>query len=124
MNDELGELARALTAAESVLAPGGRLVIVTFHSLEDRMVKQFFRDRSGGQGAGSRHMPGKASSPEPTFELITRKAVEPGEEELNANPRARSSRLRAVRRTEAPAWTVPAEAALNLPPLANLEARQ
>ncbi|MCI4646140.1 MAG: 16S rRNA (cytosine(1402)-N(4))-methyltransferase RsmH [Hyphomonadaceae bacterium] len=121
VNDELGELARALTAAESMLVPGGRLVIVTFHSLEDRMVKQFFRERAGQQGAGSRHLPGKAVGPEPSFELITRKAVEPGEVELNANPRARSSRLRAVRRTEAPAWDVPAEAALNLPPLANLE---
>lgn len=121
VNDELGELARALTAAEAMLEPGGRLVIVTFHSLEDRMVKSFFRQRSGGQGAGSRHLPGLGGGPAASFEMITKKAVAPSEEETQSNPRARSSLLRAARRTEAPAWDEPVETGHNLPPLANLE---
>ena len=122
VNDELGELAKALSAAERMLKPGGRLVIVTFHSLEDRMVKQAFRERSGLMGAGSRHMPGVPDAPEPSFELITRKAVEPSEAETEGNPRARSSRLRAVRRTAAPAWDAPVSTGLDLPPLSDLEA--
>lgn len=121
VNDELGELARALEAAEQALKPGGRLVIVTFHSLEDRMVKQFFRARSGGQGAGSRHLPGRVSGPEPSFEMITRKAIAPSEAETSENPRARSSRLRAARRTAAPAWDAPVETGLGLPPLSSME---
>lgn len=121
VNDELGELARALVAAERVLKPGGRLVVVTFHSLEDRMVKHFFRERIGGVGAGSRHIPGMVKSAEPSFELITRKAVEPTDAECAANPRARSSRLRAVRRTEAPGWGGVPASAFDLPPLSTLE---
>ncbi|MEM1151171.1 MAG: 16S rRNA (cytosine(1402)-N(4))-methyltransferase RsmH [Pseudomonadota bacterium] len=121
VNDELGELARALLAAERVLVPGGRLVVVTFHSLEDRMVKHVFRDRTGGAGSGSRHLPGRAASADPSFELVWRKAVEPSEAECAANPRARSSRLRAVRRTSAPAWAATPASAFDLPPLAALE---
>ncbi|MEL6568569.1 MAG: 16S rRNA (cytosine(1402)-N(4))-methyltransferase RsmH [Pseudomonadota bacterium] len=121
VNDELGELARALVAAERILKPGGRLVIVTFHSLEDRMVKHFFRQRIGGLGAGSRHVPGLAPQTEASFELITRKAVEPSEDECATNPRARSSRLRAVRRTQAPAWQDAPAATFDLPPLSRLE---
>ncbi|MEO0816674.1 MAG: 16S rRNA (cytosine(1402)-N(4))-methyltransferase RsmH [Pseudomonadota bacterium] len=121
VNDELGELARALVAAERILKPGGRLVIVTFHSLEDRMVKHFFRQRIGGLGAGSRHVPGLAPQTEASFELITRKAVEPSEDECATNPRARSSRLRAVRRTQAPAWQNAPAATFDLPPLSRLE---
>lgn len=105
INDELGELIRGLVAAERILKPAGRLVIVTFHSLEDRIVKLFFRERAGLTSQGSRHAPEIAKGPEPSFSLLTRKAVEPGEEETSSNPRARSSRLRAAARTSAPAWT-------------------
>ena len=118
VNDELGELARGLAAAERALAPGGRLVVVTFHSLEDRIVKRFLKSRSERGGAGvSRHSPGPLNGPEPSFETLTRKPVEAGEAELAANPRARSARLRAGVRTDAPA--LPFEArGLGLPGLA------
>ena len=103
VNDELGQLARGLAAAERVLAPGGRLAVVTFHSLEDRIVKRFLKARSGGGGAGvSRHAPGPTAGTAPSFELLTRRPVEAGEAECAANPRARSARLRAARRTGAP----------------------
>ncbi len=102
VNDELGELARGLAAAERVLAPGGRLVVVTFHSLEDRIVKRFLKSRAERGGAGvSRHAPGPQDGPPAPFEVLTRKPVEAGEAELAANPRARSARLRAARRTDA-----------------------
>ncbi len=100
VNDELGELARALMAAERALKPGGRMAVVTFHSLEDRIVKRFIADRADA-AAGSRHMP-ETVARAATF----RKAgggVTPGEAELAANARARSARLRAAVRTEAPA---------------------
>ena len=102
VNDELGELERALNAAERLLEPGGRLAIVAFHSLEDRKVKDFLRARSGGTG-DSRHRPRRASRP-PTFALVTRKPIRPSAEEVARNPRARSARLRAAERTAAPAW--------------------
>jgi len=98
VNDELGELARALFAAERILKPGGRLVVVTFHSLEDRIVKQFIADRSGSQG-GSRHMP-EIDGRKPSFVKGRSKPVVPGEAECAANPRARSAKLRAAVRTE------------------------
>lgn len=101
INDELGELAGGLAAAEALLSPGGRLAVVTFHSLEDRMVKGFLRERSG-QRAVSRHQP-VAVGAEPSFEAVP-KAVRPGAAELAANPRARSATLRAARRTAAPVW--------------------
>jgi len=100
VNDELGELARALLAAERALKPGGRLAVVTFHSLEDRIVKRFIADRSEA-ASGSRHMPDA-----PLRVATFRKAgggVTPGQAETEANPRARSARLRAAIRTEAPA---------------------
>jgi 16S rRNA (cytosine1402-N4)-methyltransferase len=100
VNDELGELARALMAAERVLKPGGRLVVVTFHSLEDRIVKRFIVDRSAN-AAGSRHLPA-AVSRAPTF-TSAGKAVSPSEREVEANPRARSAKLRAAVRTDAAA---------------------
>lgn len=100
VNDELAELARALSAAERVLAEGGRLVVVAFHSLEDRIVKRFLTARSRIE-AGSRHMP-VAASAAPSFEPITRKVVAAGAEEAARNPRARSAKLRAARRTGAP----------------------
>ncbi|MEM7459390.1 MAG: 16S rRNA (cytosine(1402)-N(4))-methyltransferase RsmH [Pseudomonadota bacterium] len=122
VNDELGELARGLAAAERLLRTGGRLVVVTFHSLEDRLVKQFMRTRSGAVSGGSRYMPEVDKGPAPSFDLTHRKAIEPGEEEIATNPRARSARLRVVTRTVAPAWTNPVETGLRLPPLEALEA--
>lgn len=102
VNDELGELVKALHGAERALAPGGRLAVVTFHSLEDRIVKQFLAARSGRAPGGSRH--GPATQPEPaTFSLVTRGPVAPSEAECAANPRARSAKLRAAERTAAPA---------------------
>jgi 16S rRNA (cytosine1402-N4)-methyltransferase len=121
VNDELGELARGLAAAERMLLPGGRLVVVTFHSLEDRLVKRFFRERSGGMGGGSRYMPERAQGPDATFDLISRKAIEPSEDEISTNPRSRSARLRAGVRTDAPSWTTPVETGTNVPPLNELE---
>ena len=99
VNDELGQLAQALFSAERALKPGGRLVVVTFHSLEDRVVKRFIADRSSNP-AGSRHLP-EVRSRTITFDKVGN-AVEPGEAEVAANPRARSARLRAAIRTEAP----------------------
>jgi 16S rRNA (cytosine1402-N4)-methyltransferase len=100
VNDELGELASALFAAERALKSGGRLVVVTFHSLEDRIVKRFLADRSGGQG-GSRHLP-ELREEAPTFEKGG-KALAATEAEADENPRARSAKLRAAVRTDAPA---------------------
>ena len=122
VNDEMGELARALAACEQMLAPGGRLAIVTFHSLEDRMVKQFLKERAVQAGGGSRYMPQVEEGPAPSFSLTVRKAIEPGEAELTANPRARSSKLRLTVRTDAPAWDVPVETGLGLPSLDQVEA--
>jgi 16S rRNA (cytosine1402-N4)-methyltransferase len=102
VNRELEELELALEAAEALLEEGGRLAIVTFHSLEDRIVKQFLRNRSGGDSGGSRHMPERAAGPQPTFAKPA-KAVKASEAELARNPRARSATLRAAIRTSAPA---------------------
>ncbi|HVM39133.1 MAG TPA: 16S rRNA (cytosine(1402)-N(4))-methyltransferase RsmH [Sphingomicrobium sp.] len=102
LNAELDELESGLAAAERALRPGGRLAVVTFHSLEDRIVKHFFRERSGGTPAGSRHRPALVDPIEPTFERVA-KPVSPSERELAANPRARSARLRSAVRTAAPA---------------------
>ncbi len=103
LNRELGELEDGLAAAERALKPGGRLAVVTFHSLEDRIVKRFLRDRSGAAPQGSRHLPGaSAKGPAPSFEAVG-KAIRPGETELARNPRARSATLRVARRTAAPA---------------------
>ena len=103
LNAELDELQEGLEAAERALKPGGRLAVVTFHSLEDRIVKRFFRERSGGNPTGSRHRPALVDPNEPTFERIA-KPVSPTERELAGNPRARSARLRSAVRTSAPAW--------------------
>ena len=108
INRELDELAHGLEAAEAALKPGGRLAVVSFHSLEDRIVKRFLKRRSGASGAGSRHHPPTQNdAPAPTFAHIA-KAVRPTQAELAHNPRARSATLRAGVRTEAPAW--PSEA--------------
>jgi 16S rRNA (cytosine1402-N4)-methyltransferase len=121
VNDELGELARGLAAAEQVLKPGGRLVVVTFHSLEDRLVKQWLRERTGGVPAGSRHLPLAAKAKAPSFVQITNKALQPSEKEVETNPRARSARLRAALRTEAAAFASPADDGMDLPPITELE---
>lgn len=105
VNRELDELTEGLAAAERLLKPGGRLAIVTFHSLEDRIVKQFLRRRSGGEGSGSRHLPDNtAKGPAPSFDKAD-KAVRPFAGEISRNPRARSATLRSATRTAAPAWT-------------------
>jgi 16S rRNA (cytosine1402-N4)-methyltransferase len=101
LNSELEELEQGLVAAERSLRPGGRLAVVTFHSLEDRIVKRFLRERSGGTPAGSRHRPAIVDPQEPTFERVA-KPVSPSERELAANPRSRSARLRSAGRTAAP----------------------
>jgi 16S rRNA (cytosine1402-N4)-methyltransferase len=101
VNDELSQLTEALLAAERVLKPGGRLAVVSFHSLEDRIVKKFFAGRADA-GTGSRHLP-QVTFKAPTFALPFKGAAEAGEAELAANPRARSAKLRAGIRTDAPA---------------------
>jgi len=121
VNDELGELARALAAAERILKPGGRLVVVTFHSLEDRIVKSFLANRSKA-AAGSRHMPA-LPGPAPSVRLVARGAVEPSEEETASNPRARSAKLRAAERLDAPAHDAADLDAL-LPPLPDPDAKR
>ena len=101
VNDELGEIERALTQAAKMLAPGGRLVVVSFHSLEDRIVKRFMTEISGRAPGLSRHDPrGLADRPAALFRLLTAKALRPRADETDANPRARSARLRAIERLE------------------------
>ena len=105
LNEELQELEGGLEAAEHVLKPGGRLAVVTFHSLEDRLVKRFLKERSGDVPSGSRHLPVQsASRPDSTFEAVA-KPLRAGDSEIKANPRARSATLRVARRTSATAWT-------------------
>ena len=104
VNDELGELQRGLAAAEALLGPGGRLAVVSFHSLEDRIVKQFLRERAGQESSGSRHAPPVAGEARAaTFTLLFRGTRKAGEDECRENPRARSAQLRAAERTAAPA---------------------
>ncbi len=124
VNEELSELALALQAAERVLAPNGRLVAVSFHSLEDRIVKTFLAER-GGQGGSSRHLP-EVKKAAATFRILTRKPIVPDEAEIAANPRARSAKLRAGERTDAPTPERSIEALLpRLPSLAEvMEARR
>jgi 16S rRNA (cytosine1402-N4)-methyltransferase len=115
VNRELDELAEALAASERILGEGGRLVVVAFHSLEDRIVKRFLADRSATRSGGSRHLP-EGELAEATFTLLTRGAVEPGEAEARANPRARSAKLRAGQRTAAASRPIDL-AALGVPDL-------
>jgi 16S rRNA (cytosine1402-N4)-methyltransferase len=101
VNQELDQLQLALSAAERVLKPGGRLVVVSFHSLEDRIVKNFLVER-GKSGGGSRHLPELAQA-QPSFGILTKRPVTAGDDEVRNNPRARSAKLRAAQRTDAPA---------------------
>jgi 16S rRNA (cytosine1402-N4)-methyltransferase len=105
LNEELQELEGGLEAAEQVLKPGGRLAVVTFHSLEDRIVKRFLKERSGALPSGSRHLPqASASGPGASFEAVA-KPVRAGQAEIQSNPRARSATLRVARRTAASPWS-------------------
>ncbi|HEU0118477.1 MAG TPA: 16S rRNA (cytosine(1402)-N(4))-methyltransferase RsmH [Alphaproteobacteria bacterium] len=104
VNDELGELKRGLAAAESLLKPQGRLAVVSFHSLEDRAVKEFLRRRSETAPSVSRHMPANDHSAAPSFRLLSRKPLPPSAEEAQKNPRARSAKLRVAERTDAPVF--------------------
>ena len=124
VNDELGELVAGLAAAEAILRPGGRLIAVTFHSLEDRIVKSFLAERSGGRGRASRHMPDVLTERPPSFQLARRKPIEPGSAEVAANPRSRSARLRAGVRLDAHAWPLdPAGLGLPMPKSAQMRVR-
>ncbi len=105
VNEELAELEAGLHAAERALATQGRLVVVTFHSLEDRVVKSFLTERAGRTPAGSRHRPPNEPGPEPSFTLPYKPMRAASDEESNRNPRARSAKLRAAVRTAAPAWS-------------------
>jgi 16S rRNA (cytosine1402-N4)-methyltransferase len=116
VNDELSELALGLAAAERALKPLGRLVVVAFHSLEDRIVKTFLAERSRGP-AGSRHRP-EIAAPRPTFRVLTPRPLTPDQSEVAANPRARSAKLRAAERTDTPARATGVEHLL--PPLPQL----
>jgi 16S rRNA (cytosine1402-N4)-methyltransferase len=118
VNDEMGELARGLMAAERILKPGGRLVVVSFHSLEDRMVKTFLAARAGSR-AGSRHLP-EVAARQASFSILTKRPVGPDEAETAANPRARSAKLRAAERTAAPADTADRPILPRLPSLADV----
>ena len=105
INDELNELQLGLNEAEKVIKPGGRLAVVSFHSLEDRNVKIFLRQRSGNDQRGSRHRPDSTEYREPTWRLLKKRAIKPTEAEISSNPRARSARLRIAERTAAPSWS-------------------
>ncbi|MEZ5828292.1 MAG: 16S rRNA (cytosine(1402)-N(4))-methyltransferase RsmH [Hyphomicrobiales bacterium] len=120
LNAELDELAKGLSAAERLLNAGGRLVVVTFHSLEDRIAKRFFASRSAPGPKGSRHFPeAEGETFAPSFRLVNRHPLEPSNDEIRRNPRARSARLRAGERTDAPAHKLDL-AALGVPKVAQV----
>lgn len=104
VNDELGQLTAGLAASERLLSPGGRLAVVSFHSLEDRRVKQFLSKRSAARANPSRHLPPGEEGPASSFQLIKRGAIKAGTDEISQNPRSRSARLRGAIRTDALAW--------------------
>ena len=106
VNDEFGALASGLMAAERALKPGGVLAVVTFHSIEDRMVKRFFQARGARKTHKNRYARMPEEAPDGAFEILTRKAIGPDKDELAHNPRARSARLRGGRRTQLPAEDV------------------
>lgn len=104
VNDELGQLREGLEAAERILAPGGRLAVVSFHSLEDRIVKNFLAERANAKGNPSRHLPMGDTALKPSFELVKRGAIKASKDEIALNTRSRSARLRGATRTDAPVW--------------------
>ncbi len=106
VNDEFGELLAGLQAAERALKPGGKLAVVTFHSLEDRVVKRYLAARSGGAGRANRYAPA-VEEEKPQFKLLSRRAIGPDDDELAVNPRARSAKLRVAQRTDAPSGDMP-----------------
>jgi 16S rRNA (cytosine1402-N4)-methyltransferase len=123
VNDELGELVTALAAAERMLKSGGRLVVISFHSLEDRIVKTFLAER-GRVRAGSRHQP-EAAKAQPSFSILTRKPATAADDEVSRNPRARSAKLRAAERTAAaPIAGDPADLLPRLPTLSDVMRRR
>ncbi len=107
VNDEYGALMRGLMAAERALKPGGLLAVVSFHSVEDRMVKRFLQARGGQSGRANRYAP-EIEEDTPAFQIVTRKAVGPDDDELAVNPRSRSAKLRVARRTDAPSGEIDA----------------
>ncbi len=122
VNDELGELYRGLCAAERVLAPQGRLIVVTFHSLEDRIVKQFLRSRSGEVSGGSRYRPEVVNEgPPASFQVTRRSTIKPSDKELSENPRSRSAKLRFAIRTQAPAFEMTEAEGLSVPSVYDAE---
>lgn len=123
VNDELGELFQALHASEKNLAPGGRLIVVTFHSLEDRIVKTFFRERAGEIEGGSRYAPAvERTGPPPSFSLPKRSVTKPSKTEIKENARSRSAKMRVAVRTEASSWGESEARSLRVPQLSDLEA--
>ncbi|MFM8859257.1 MAG: 16S rRNA (cytosine(1402)-N(4))-methyltransferase RsmH [Methylocystis sp.] len=106
VNNELEELLAGLAGAEKVLAPGGRLAIVSYHSLEDRIVKLFFSERCGRGETGSRRLPGEEAPSRPSFQSLGRQPIVPSVSEIHANPRARSAKLRFAIRTDAPSLPI------------------
>ncbi len=106
INDELGELRKGLFGAEKILCEGGRLAVVAFHSLEDRIVKRFLQERSGRSGTPNRHAPPAVEQQSPSFLVQGKQPVVPGNDEIVVNPRARSARLRWAVRTASPVWSV------------------
>ena len=108
VNAEYEELYEGLMAAERALKPGGKLAVVTFHSIEDRMVKRFLQSRAGQTGRANRYAP-QLEEAAPQFELLSRRAIGPDDEELAENPRSRSAKLRVARRTDAPAGGIDAK---------------
>jgi 16S rRNA (cytosine1402-N4)-methyltransferase len=105
VNDEYGQLAEGLEAAERALKTGGYLAVVTFHSVEDRMVKRFLQQRGGGMGNANRYSP-VLETEKPAFEIVTKKARAADDDEVAQNPRSRSAKLRVARRTDAPSGSV------------------
>ncbi len=123
INDELGELYQALEAAECQLAPGGRLIVVTFHSLEDKIVKSFFRERAGEVEGGSRYAPVvKREGPEPSFSLPRRSVTKPSKTEIAENVRSRSAKMRVAIRNREPSWPNQTLRANRVPTLSDLAA--
>ncbi len=113
VNSEISEINKALCAAETLLKPGGKLIVVSFHSLEDTPVKKFMRARAGQESKGSRHLPHIEAEDNWTFTLPSKKALFPSEDEANTNPRARSARMRVAIRTDSPPWNTDTSTEIN-----------